>query len=176
MAVDIGKIFEKELEKVFRSLEESHVLGWHRFPDTGSAGGNIIAEQPSDYLLALPAGSLSPHAGQRFVLAEAKASEKKSSLSKASMRPSQRRAISVYRLLLQLPYLVIFWDATEGVMQVWDGAGVVDEARINPRFILFQADDVGSGLKLRTAVVAAHFVDWLKLPPKSVTLAAFNNL
>ncbi len=109
MAVDIGKIFEKELEKVFRSLEESHVLAWHRFPDTGAAGGNILAEQPSDYLLGLPLGSVSPF-GQRMMLAEAKASEKKASLSKAAMRPSQRRAICVYRMLLQLPYLVFFWD------------------------------------------------------------------
>lgn len=175
MAVDIGKIFEKELEKVFRSLEESHVLAWHRFPDTGAAGGNILAEQPSDYLLGLPLGSVSPF-GQRMMLAEAKASEKKASLSKAAMRPSQRRAICVYRMLLQLPYLVFFWDASSGVMQVWDGAGVVGEDRINPKFILFSADDVGSGLKLRTAVVAAHFVNWFQLPAKAETLKRFNSL
>lgn len=45
MSTDIGKIFEKEIQKVFRALRESHLLGWHRLADRGAAGyqGTVVS-------------------------------------------------------------------------------------------------------------------------------------
>lgn len=174
MAQDIGKIFEKELEKVFRSLKESHLLGWHRLADTSAAGGSIINAQPSDYLLALPPGSRSPVDGQRLLFVEAKASEKHRSLTKGAMQPSQRGAVSLYRVMLQLPYLVLFWDAANGSLQVWDGAAAVDEARISDRYQLAEFNGVGAGIRLNTERVAEVLAGWFDLPGKAKTLEIFN--
>lgn len=173
MAVDIGKVFEKELEKVFRSLEKSNLLGWHRFVDTGTAGG-MVAAQPSDYLMMLPADSQSPLSGQRMLFVEAKASEKKPALTRAAMQPSQRRAISLYRMMMQIPYLVFFWDAEQGVMQIWDGEAVIGEGRVDPAYKLAEFHDIGAGLRLNTERLAACLAEWFSLPEKSITIARFN--
>jgi hypothetical protein len=173
VSTDIGKIFEKELEKVFRSLEKSHLLGWHRFVDTGTAGG-IVAAQPSDYLVALPFGSLSPLCEQRMMFVEGKASEKKSSLTRAAMQPSQRRAISMYRMMMQIPYLVFFWDAELGVVQVWDGEAVIGEGRVDPAYKLAEFHGIGAGLRLNTEKLAAALAEWFELPDKTGTIARFN--
>ena len=172
MAVDIGKIFEKELEKVFRSLKESHLMGWHRLPDTSSAGGHIIGEQPSDYLLALPPGSCSLN-DQRLLFMEAKASEKHTGLTKAAMQPAQRGAVSFYRNMLQLPYLVFFYAADAGVIQIWDGSVVVAEERISKYTPLCVIEGAGSGIKLNLDVVQRELIDFFELPAKSKTLANY---
>ena len=171
MATDIGKIFEKEIQKVFRALRESHLLGWHRLADTGAAGGSIVAAQPSDYLLALPAGARSPLAGQRLFFCEVKASEKNSTLTKQAMQPAQRGAISFYRELLKLPYLVLFYDAERGVIQVWDGAAVVQEERISKSYLLASIENAGHGIKLNADVVSRGLADYFALPSMATTLA-----
>lgn len=174
MATDIGKLIEKELEKVFRSLKESHLLGWHRFPDTTSAGGHIIGEQPSDYLLALPPGSACIQGGQRLLFVELKSSEKSTTLTKSALQPAQRGAIQFYRNLLQLPYIVLFYSAKTGTLQVWDGSLVVSEERINTLSPYRVFERVGSGAKLDQRAVTSALVDLFELPPKSKTLAAFS--
>jgi len=174
LATDIGKIFEKELEKVFRSLKETHLLGWHRLADTGSAGGAIISAQPSDYLLALPPGSVSPRDNQRLFFVEVKASEKNRLLSKAAMQPAQRGAISFYREMLQLPYLVLFYDVENGEVQVWDGAAVVQEARIDPIFILARFKSVGYAHKLNQDAMRAALIGYFDLPQAAETIRRFS--
>lgn len=170
MATDIGKLFEKEMQGVFNALKESHLLGWHRLADSGTAGG-FVQGQPSDYLVALPPGSRSPLDGQRLMFVEVKASEKNAALTRKAMQPSQRGAICYYRELLKLPYLVIFYDATAGCLQVWDGAAVPGEGRIDPRYCLARFDSAGYGAKLNKSAVAAFLVDWFQIPHKSGILA-----
>lgn len=172
MATDIGKIFEKEIQKVFRALRESHLLGWHRLADTGAAGGSIVAAQPSDYLLALPPGSKSPLGGQRLFFCEVKASEKKPALTKQAMQPAQRGAVSFYRELLGLPYLVLFYDAERGVLQVWDGSAVVQDEKINSRHLLAALECAGCGIRLNQERVGAFLVNFFEMPAAALTLAS----
>ena len=171
MAVDCGKLFEKELEACFRSLKETHLLGWHRLPDTGAAGGSVIQAQPSDYLLALPPGSRSPLDGQRLLFVEAKASEKKPALSRAAMQPAQRGAVCFYRNLLNLPYLVLFYDAADGALQVWDGAAIPGAGRLDQKYCLARLERAGFGTKLNHQAVCDFFAGWFQIPHKSGTLA-----
>ena len=171
MAADIGKAFEKELQVVLRSLKESHLLGWHRLTDTGAAGA-IVQAQPSDYLLALPYGSRGL-LGQRLFFMEAKASEVKDSLTKQAMQPAQRGAIQFYRELLRLPYLVFFYAAERGVLQVWDGAAVVQEERVSRDYLLAELEGAGYGMKLNKDRVASYLVEFFALPSKAETLKGF---
>lgn len=171
MAADIGKIFERELQAVLRSLKESHLLGWHRLTDTGAAG-SIVQAQPSDYLIALPFGSRGLF-GQRLIFMEAKASLKKRSLTKQAMQPAQRGAIQFYRELLRLPYLVFFYAAERGALQIWDGAAVVQEEKINQEYLLTELEDAGFGMKLNKDKVANHLAEFFELPCKTETLTGF---
>lgn len=171
MSTDIGKLFEKEMQGVFNALKESHLVGWHRLADTGAAGGSIIQGQPSDYLLALPPGSRSPLDGQRLMFVEVKASEKEAFLTRKAMKPAQRGAICYYRQLLKLPYLVIFYDAQRGNLQVWDGAAIPGTGKLDKLHCLAQFEAVGYGAKLTQAHVAEALADWFQIPQKSGTLA-----
>jgi hypothetical protein len=161
----IGHIFEAELQKVFRQLGESHLLQWHRFPDTRAAG-SIIAEQPSDYIIGLPPGS---RGEQRLFFLEAKASEKDKKLQKGAIRPAQRGAIHRFRYLLDLPYLVIFWNSDEGFIELWDGIAIVDD-RLDVKHRLAKWPDCGTVNKLRTAHVAACLSSYFLIPSSSATL------
>lgn len=173
MATDIGKLVEKELETVFRALKESHLLGWHRLPDTHSAGGQLIGEQPSDYLVALPPGSHSPLNDQRLLFVELKASEKYTSFNKSMMQPAQRGAVNLYRLVLQLPYLILFYSAKSGTLQVWDGEVAVSETRIDKLSPIIAFENVGEGARLNEQAFSKALSDLFQLPPKSKTLAAY---
>lgn len=170
MAADVGKIFEKQLIQVFNVLKKERMVGFHRLADTGAAG-SVIAPQPSDFLLALPPGSESPLNHQRLFFLEAKASEKHHTLQKAAIKPAQRGAIAHYRHLLQLPYLLLFWDAQDGVMQLWDGIAAYGDQNLDKRRILTTWPDCGVINKLRTDHVAACFVDYFRIPLLSDTLA-----
>lgn len=169
MAAHIGGVFEKELQKVFELLKERHLLGWHRLADTGAAG-SIIAAQPSDYLVGLPDGSLSPYSG-RLVFLEAKASESKDSLGKAMVRPAQRGAILRFRHLLGIPYLILFWSAGTGRLQLWDGIAVHGEKNISKHHLLAEWESCGTVNRLRHDVVAKHLAAYFQLPSAAATLA-----
>ncbi len=171
MATDIGKLFEKGIQGVFNALKESHLVGWHRLADTGSAGGSFIQGQPSDYLLALPPGSRSPLDGQRLMFVEVKASEKEQFLTRKAMKPAQRGAICYYRQLLKLPYLVVFYDAHRGSLQVWDGLAIPGTGKLDRSHCLVQFDEVGHGPKLNESKVSSLLVEWFQIPHKSGTLA-----
>lgn len=172
MAKDIGKLFEKELEACFRILKEQFLLGWHRLPDTGAAGGNIIQAQPSDYLLMLPPGSRVFGDGQRVVFLEAKASEKKGSLTRAAMQPSQRSAVALYSGVLRLPYLIFFYDAQDGALEVWEGVSVLGAGRMDPEHRLARFSNVGTGAKLNRDLLSTLLSCWLALPDRRVTLSS----
>ena len=171
MAADIGKVFEKELKKVFDILKDTRHVGYHRLSDTGAAG-SIVAEQPSDYLFALPPGCVNLLDNQRLMLLEVKASEKHHTLGKAMMTASQRGAIARYRFMLNLPYLILFWDTQDGVIQLWDGHSILGDKNISKLEMLAQWPDCGVISKLRHKVVAQHLIDYFKIPAGADTLSA----
>lgn len=174
MAADIGKIFENEFSKVLKLLKETHLVASHKLTDTGSAG-NVVSAQPSDYLMGLPPGSKVPLNDQRLFFVEVKASEKHATLGKAMMRPAQRGAIAQYRYLLDLPYLVFFWDAVGGRIQLWDGVAIMGEKNISKKHMLVEWADVGS-YRLRTEFVAQQITDHFLIPLASDTLAKIQQL
>lgn len=168
MAASIGKVFEKEMVIVMRMLFEQRLFSYHRLTDTGAAG-SIVAEQPSDYLIGLPPGSTGLLDSQRLAFLEVKASEEHSKLGKAMVRASQRRAIACFRHLLQIPYYILFWDAQNGVIQLWDGQAVMTD-RLEKAHMLASWEGVGVINKLRRQAVVDHLVDYFQIPPKADTL------
>ena len=181
MATDIGKIFEGELQKVFARLRESHLLGWHKLSDTSAARGVVVGAQPSDYILTMPPTSV-PMLGapelssQRMLFLEAKASESKPALTRAAMKPAQRGAIMFHRQLLKIPYLVIFYAAGSGELQVWDGLAMDGTGTLDKKFLLARCERAGSGVKLNLDRVSDFFVQQFNLPEKSVTLATYQHI
>lgn len=178
MAVDVGKVFESELEGVLKLLKESHLLCWHRFPDTHSAGGNIIQPQPSDYILGLPPGAYVPSKGrgqlvQRSVYFEAKASEEHRSLQKSAVRAEQRGFIHLYAGMLQLPYLICHYSTLTGNIQLWDGRAIA-EPRLNKEKHLLLEFPAGVGRKLNKAKCCLALVDFFSLPDKLKTVNLYN--
>jgi len=165
MSTDIGKVFEKQLEAVFKQLKASHLLGWHRLTDSSSAGGAFVGDQPSDYLIGLPPGG---RPEQRLFHLEAKASESHSKLQKAMVRPAQRGAINFYGHLLQMPYFILFWDVKGSRLEMWSGT----EALSNSRSKAYECTwgKVSTGRKLNTDLVACHLADFFRLPTAAQTL------
>lgn len=169
MAASIGGVFEKEMVIVMRMLFTQRLVSFHRLTDTAAAG-SIVADQPSDYLLGLPAGCQNLHEGQRLCFLEVKASEKYSTLPKAAVRPSQRGAIGRFRFLLGIPYYILFWDAQNGVMQLWDGLAVHDTDRIDKKFLLATWPNVGVINKLQRQRVVDLLADYFRIPLHGDTL------
>ena len=167
MAADIGKIFEKEIRAVFTLLKTSHLLGCQRFSDTGSAG-SVVAAQPADYLLGFPAGS-AVYGDQRLAFVEVKASEVNHTLGKSMVRSEQRKAISWYRKLLNIPYFILFWDSQLGIIELWDGIAV-DAPRMDKRHRLAVWQNCGTINRLRHEVVAKYIADHFQIPAAAVTL------
>ncbi|QBJ04536.1 Holliday junction resolvase [Pseudomonas phage Lana] len=169
MAASIGKVFEKEVQLVMKLLFEQRLVSYHRLADTGAAG-SLIAEQPSDYLLGLPAGCSNLLGDQRLCFLEVKASEKNITMPKDAVRPSQRGAIARFRFLLEIPYYILFWDAQNGVIQLWDGIAVHDTVRIDKRYLLATWPNVGVINKLQRQRVADLLADYFQIPCKGDTL------
>lgn len=169
MAADIGKVFENEMKKVFDVLKESHLVAVQRFSDTGAAG-SVVAEQPSDYLVGLPEGCINLHKGHRLMFLEVKASEKHATLQKAAVKPSQRGAVARFRYLLNIPYLILFWDTQRGVLQLWDGIAIMDD-RLSKVHMLAEWSDCGTINRLRRDFVAQRIIEYFQIPAKAVTLA-----
>ena len=124
---DIGKDFEKTLESVFSALTQSHAFKVHKFVDSHAAG-NIVASQPSDYLLACE--------GTLF-FCEAKASTKHKRFQRSMLRPAQRGAIMHYGMGLNNPYFILFQYRDE--VHCLDAVGALAGSRINyDAALLFQ--------------------------------------
>lgn len=100
----IGKRFERDLNEAFRVLQKRFGFAWHRFTDTHEAG-NVVREQPSDYLVTTPGG---------LVFVEAKASEVYDHFIPSLLRPSQKGAIKQYAQMLEVPYYVLFRSDSDG--------------------------------------------------------------
>lgn len=147
--MDIGKCFEQEFRKVLLQLQASYGVAFHRLADS-MAAGSIIAEQPSDYLMAVPNGTQE----QRFWFIEVKASQKHSKLQKSMVRPAQRGAICRFRRKLGIPYFILFWDWNGGRIELWDGLSVVQEANLSVKDRLAEWPNCGSMGKLNVDVVA----------------------
>lgn len=170
MAASIGKVFEQEMAKVVKLMLETMAVGLVRFVDSAAAG-SFVAAQPSDYLLGLPPGSQNLHDGQRLMFLEVKASEEHHKLGKAMVRPAQRGAIAKFRYLLNIPYYILFWDAQDGVIQLWDGIAIHGEGNIKKTMMLAEWHSVGSINRLKTQVVADHIAAYFHIPLIKDTLA-----
>lgn len=118
---DIGKKFEKAVETAFDTFKKRYGFNYHKFVDTHAAG-NIVAGQPSDYLVTLPSG---------LCYLEAKASTTTDRLGKSMLRPSQRRTIMMDSQMLGVPYYVLFYAERTKEFHLLDGAEVMRGSRIN---------------------------------------------
>lgn len=117
----IGKDFERTLEGVFDSLQRSHGFRYHKFVDSHAAG-NLVASQPSDYLVAL---------GSQMAFVEAKASAVETKLQKAMIRPAQRGAAIMYGQMLGVPYYILFYSEVTQEVTLYNGAEVMRGSRVN---------------------------------------------
>lgn len=179
MSTDVGKVFETELEAVFNSLKESHLLGWHRLPDTHSAGGgNIIQPQPSDYILGLPPTASVPTKKrgtnpQRLIFFEAKATEKYETLQKSAVKPDQRGFIHFYCGLLGIPYVICHYSSVTGNLQMWNGMAI-SENRLKKESHLLAEFSAGVGRKLNRDKCSLAFIEFFSLPEKLKTVKLYN--
>lgn len=169
MSSDIGDVFEQQLEKVFKKLNNDHLLQWHAFPDTKRSNGGAISSQPSDYLLGVPVGSC---VEQRMMFVEAKASDNHKSLRKSAVQPSQRGFIHRWRKMLDLPYYIIHYSAVGGTLQVWDGMAL-SENRLNRDYLL-GTWEVGAGRQMDIDLAAEALKQFFVLPDKSETVELYN--
>ena len=169
MSTDIGKIFEKQLEKAFNRLKGTHLLGWHKFADSASAGGAFVQEQPADYLLAPPPKGEEP---AKMLFLEAKASEKHRRLQKAMLRPAQRGAIHFYGELLGQTYLVLFWDVEGRRLELWDGIEALSDRRGKQPGQVWESISVGTKLDIEKVSEALA----MDLPPASETISRYKVL
>ena len=167
---NIGSIFEAGLKEAFSLLKTSHCLGNVRFTDSKEAG-SIVRATPSDFLLVLPPES-KPE--QRVIFFEAKASQVKTSLKKAMLQPSQKRAVQEYSNLLKIPYIICFWDAKNGVIEFWNGAAALGNGKVKDSFLLLRVENAGVS-KLAIDVFCDAFVKLFSLPQKSYTLWNYND-
>lgn len=117
----IGKDFEKTLESVFSSLQKTNGLRFHKFVDSHAAG-NIVASQPSDYLVGFY---------QKLILVEAKSSATKTNFTRSALRPAQKGAALFYGQLLDIPYVILFHSEKTGMVSYIDGAAAMAGDRIN---------------------------------------------
>lgn len=117
----IGKDFERMVEGVFDSLQQSHGFRYHKFVDSHAAG-NLVASQPSDYLVAL---------GSQMAFVEAKASVVETKLQKAMIRPAQRGAAMMYGQMLGVPYYLLFYSEMTQRVSLYNGAEVMRGSRVN---------------------------------------------
>lgn len=175
MATDIGKIFENQLQGALNKLKARHWIYWHRFPDTTSAGGSIIQNQPSDYLLGIPEGaSIMAGTQQRTALFEAKASEKYATLPKAAVKPGQRGHIHRWAGLCNLPYQIIFWSQPAGVVEIWDGMGVVNaKSRLDKRFRLLVSEPLSKGPDIDDEKLCEVLAEFYSLPQGSEVVESY---
>lgn len=117
----IGKDFERMVEGVFDSLQRYHGFRYHKFVDSHAAG-NLVASQPSDYLVAL---------GSQMAFVEAKASAVETKLQKAMIRPAQRGAALMYGQMLGVPYYILVYSEVTQKVILYDGAEVMRGSRVN---------------------------------------------
>lgn len=171
MSTDIGKVFEKQLQEAFRQLKARHLMGWHRFTDSSSAGGAFVGDQPSDYLIGLPPGS---RQDQRLFHLEAKASESHSRLQKSMIRPAQRGAINFYSHLLQMPYFILFWDVAGSRLELWSGVEALNPSRSKAYECTW--GKISTGRKLNTDLVAYHLAEFFGMPTTAEILQDYEEL
>ncbi len=174
MKKNIGNVFEAELKEAFKKLEASYCTALVRFTDTKEAG-SVVRATPSDYLLLLPPESKLSNSDQRVIFFEAKASEVEKHLTRSMLRPAQKRAINHFSALLKIPYIVCFWDAKNGVIEVWDGLATLGSGKLDKKYKLLEFDGAGCGA-LNTDRFVDKMADFLKLPLKRKTLENYGNV
>lgn len=172
MSADIGDVFEKQLQDVFRKLNDRHLLQWHAFPDHKRSAGGAVGNQPSDYLVGLPPGS---SLEQRMIFLEAKASDKYDSLQKSMVRASQRGFINTWGGLIDLPYLIVFYSAPANTLEIWDGQCVTRGRLSKSHHLLATLPNAGSGRTLNQTAVADFLATHFALPPKAITLTQYQS-
>ena len=113
----LGAWFEGQTQDRLKWFQENKHLMFHRFPDSKSAG-NIIAAQPSDYLVGSPLAAW---------LVEVKASKVHKSLRSCAANAIRQEQVVKAHLWMRsgLRSVFIFISVTGGVIEVWDGRHVV---------------------------------------------------
>lgn len=149
----VGKWFEGEAQKVFKSLASSSTLfSWARFYDAHTAGG-FFPEQPADYLLSFRRDAESVGTA---VMAELKASDVSETLNrgyKQRIEPSQWRGCRMW-LRSGSPYVFIFHGRAHGTLELWDGAEVLAakirsdrRLKVPPKMLLTGVKDTQAAVK-----------------------------
>lgn len=149
---DIGKDFEKTLEGVFSYLQKSYGFRYHKFVDSHAAG-NIVASQPSDYLVA---------AGSKMLFIEAKATATNKNFTRGVLRPAQRGAIMMYGQVLKVPYLILFYSEVTGLVSFIDGAKAMVGERVELKSCTFA--------NVKISKLGNYLARHLELKPLSVHL------
>lgn len=152
---DIGKDFEKALESVFSALSKTHAFKVHKFVDSHAAG-NIVASQPSDYLIG---------AAEMLFFCEAKASTKQKRFQRSMLRPAQRGAIIHYSIGMMIPYYVLFLHKDE--VHCLSGSEAMKGSRIRYKeSLLFTC-----GIE----VLEAHLIHFWNLRPIGTVIKRINS-
>ncbi|RKX64030.1 MAG: hypothetical protein DRP42_07055 [Tenericutes bacterium] len=115
----LGAWWEEALKSHFDYIKATRPFYWHRFPDS-KAAGNLIAEQPADFIVA------SPPSGAMLV--EAKASAAHDSLrSCLSKNVSTGQALH-HRMWARAGQesMFIFIGVSKPVVEIWNGKYVAD--------------------------------------------------
>jgi hypothetical protein len=107
------KILETEIEDHLKAYQRLHPIFYHRFPDSRAAG-NLIADQPSDFLVADKRG---------MILLEAKFSEVHDSLRSSFSGAVSPGQIASARLAHRAGqrYLFLFYSSSSGFFELWPG-------------------------------------------------------
>lgn len=171
MSADIGDIFEDQLQVVMDRLKAEYLMQWHAFPDHKRSNGGATGTQPSDYLVGMPEGC---NQGQRMMFWEAKASDKYKTLQKSLVKPSQRGYIHRWNGLCNLPYLIVFYSAPAGALELWNGQAITaGKSGIDKSQRLVRFDGVGSGRLLDADMTARKLASFFNLPPMQQTVKMY---
>lgn len=152
----IGKRFEHDLEETFRALQREYGFAWTRFTDTHEAG-NVVREQPADFLVKTPHG---------LTFVEAKASVTLDHFVPSLLRPSQRKAIRHYAQMLDTPYVVLFRDDTAGRVDMLQGKFCLGDGSRKP---------IPTVVSTRSTHLLSTLVRQWNLPPLITVLKKFKN-
>lgn len=155
---DIGKSFEKTLESVFSSLQKTHAFRAHKLVDSHAAG-NIVASQPSDYLIGTY---------QKLFYLEAKASSKNLRMTRAALQPAQRGAIMNYAQVMRIPYFILFHAERTGTVHILDGAIFMAGKRTAYENALID--------EVKLANLEVSLIQRLELRPLPAILKQFNEI
>jgi hypothetical protein len=108
------KQLEDEISNYMKALQRNYPIFFHRFPDSRAAG-NLISDQPSDFLVASK--------GHGLTLLEAKFSEVHDTLRACFAGAVSANQLASARLAHRAGqrYLILFYSSCSGHFELWPG-------------------------------------------------------